>query len=149
MFCRGIQRLRVRLSLLNYPAKLHGRSMECLIPLGRSDPRRSPPGVSPVCDVRRGSFVVEFPRQRRTCSRDGRAQSLNRSKQTWKELSNGDSTGIPVDCFLLVQNQDVRRYKPRTRHGRATFAPRHTQNFILPYRVRPPKRNLYEVQRQC
>ena len=28
-------------------------------------------------------------------------------KKKWKDLSNGDSTGIPVDCFSLVQIQDA------------------------------------------
>ena len=48
-------------------------------------------------------------------------------KIPWMELSNGDSTRNLVDCFSLVRNQDVRRYKPRTSHRHDDIAPRHIE----------------------
>jgi len=58
-------------------------------------------------------------------------QSLDSLEKKWKDLSNRDSTGIPVDCSSLVQNQDLRWYKLRTRHRRGEVAARYTQKFVL------------------
>ena len=51
--------------------------------------------------------------------------------RTWRDFSEGGSTSILVDCFSLLQTQEVRRYAPRTRHHRVGIPPRHTHKFIL------------------
>ena len=74
----------------------------------------------------RGLFLHESCLFARSIETETDVQSFNLLETKWEELPNGESTEIPVDCFLLEQNQDVRRYEPKKRHRHEKFSPRHT-----------------------